>query len=156
MKMLIQGDHLEVTRMALMLIGYWLREGSSKNLTDYQLLKKDSLPCKYYLFLSFFRLNQDSLVSIMNRLQAGKSRNRVSIPERDKKVLSSLKSPDLLWCPPTLLFSGYQRLFPRYKAPEHEGDHSLPATAKVNNKWCFPPPPPPLNNKNGLVMAMET
>lgn len=43
------------------------------------------------LFISlFFRLSQDSLVSIISRLHAGKSRNRSSVRERDNKVLFHL------------------------------------------------------------------
>jgi hypothetical protein len=61
MKMLIKGDHLEITRMApnvnrceLLNLVRWLRNGSrNKDLTDYQLPKTDSVPCNYYLFPSF-------------------------------------------------------------------------------------------------------
>jgi hypothetical protein len=46
----------------------------------------------------------DNLVIIGTRLQAGqKGRN----PYMHKKLFSSLKTPDQLWGPPTLLFNGY-------------------------------------------------
>jgi len=42
------------------------------------------------------------------------------------------------WWPPTLLSSGFPRLFfPEVKRPEHEADHLPPSSAEVKNAWSY-------------------
>jgi hypothetical protein len=67
-------------------------------------------------------VSRHSVVTIVTRLRDGGWRNRPSIPCRDNTFLSSLKHPDRLWNPPSLLFNGYQGLISR----NHEVDHSPP------------------------------
>jgi hypothetical protein len=59
------------------------------------------------------------------------------------RFLSPPQRPDQLWSPPSLLSSGYRRLFPRGKAA---GARSLsltpPTSAEVNNTWIFTPTSP--------------
>jgi len=44
--------------------------------------------------------------------------------------------PGQLWGPPSHLSNGYGGvLFPEVRPPEHEADHSPPASAKVKNVW---------------------
>jgi hypothetical protein len=38
--------------------------------------------------------NMDGVVCVVTRLQAGPSRNRVSLPGRDKRFISASKCPD--------------------------------------------------------------
>jgi hypothetical protein len=44
------------------------------------------------------------------------SRNRSSIPDKDKRFFSSSRLPDRCWCSPSLLFNAYRGVFPRGKA----------------------------------------
>jgi hypothetical protein len=51
--------------------------------------------------------------------------------------------PDRLWCPPSLLSSGYRSPFPGRKArPERDADHSPPSRAKVWMIWSHTSSPP--------------
>jgi hypothetical protein len=55
--------------------------------------------------LSPFYFTFKHLVSFkMTRLSSGSTRNRGSIPGRDKIFISSPKGPDRLWGPPNFLF----------------------------------------------------
>jgi hypothetical protein len=61
-----------------------------------------------------------------------------SIPSRDKKCFS-LKCPDQLWHPPSLLFEGITgSLSLRVKWPGHKVDHSPPSSAKLYT-YLWPP-----------------
>jgi hypothetical protein len=54
----------------------------------------------------------------------------VLIPGSSKRFLSSSKDPNLLWGPPSLIYSGYNGLFtPQVKRPDRGADHSLPSSA---------------------------
>jgi hypothetical protein len=60
-----------------------------------------------------------------------------SIPSRDKKFFS-LKCPDQLWHPPSLLFEGTTRsLSLRVKWLGYKVDHSPPSSAKAKNDWSY-------------------
>jgi hypothetical protein len=48
------------------------------------------------------------------------------------RIFSSPRRPDRLWCPRSLLSSGYRGLFPRgLKRPWREADHSPPTSAEL-------------------------
>ena len=49
---------------------------------------------------------------------------------------------DCLWCPPSLLFNGYQGSFLGIKWMEHEVDHSPPPSTKIKNYWNYTSTPP--------------
>lgn len=72
--------------------------------------------------------SQDSVVSIITRLQAELSEVRIPTGPRD---MSSPKCPDLALGPPSLLFIGYQGL----NSSGHRADHAVAYSAKVNNGW---------------------
>jgi hypothetical protein len=61
----------------------------------------------------------------------------------DKRFFSSPKLPDRHWAPPSLLLSGYQRLFsPGIRRLGHDFNLSLPSSAKVKKQWRNASPPP--------------
>jgi hypothetical protein len=58
------------------------------------------------------------------------------------KISSAAQRPNLLWGPPSLLFNGYRRLFPRgINRPGREADHLPPSCAEVKNGGAIPPLP---------------
>jgi hypothetical protein len=63
---------------------------------------------------------------------------------RDKSLLSSLKTPDRLCDPHSLLFSGYGAISPGAKQPGGETDHSCLFSAEVSSGDILPPPSTPL------------
>jgi hypothetical protein len=58
----------------------------------------------------------------------------VSSPGRGWKFFSSPPHPDRLCGPPSLLSRGSSL---GLKRPGHEGDHSSPSSAEVNNAWSY-------------------
>jgi len=54
-----------------------------------------------------------------------------------KRDFSTLKHPDWLWGPPSLLFCEQQVPFPWVKWPGHEDDHSPLYSAKVTDKLNY-------------------
>jgi hypothetical protein len=63
--------------------------------------------------------------------------DRDSIPGRGKKLFSTPQRLDQLWCPRSLISSGYKGL----KWPGPEADHSPPCSAEVKNGGVIPPFP---------------
>jgi hypothetical protein len=59
---------------------------------------------------------------------------------RDKRYICTPQCPDQLWSPCSFLRNGYQGVSPG-NLPEHEADHSPPASAEVKNCWATPPLP---------------
>ena len=57
-----------------------------------------------------------------------------SNPDKGKRFTSSTKCPDCL-CPPSLLFSVFQRALSPGQWPGHEADYSTPSSADFKNKW---------------------
>jgi len=53
-------------------------------------------------------------------------------------IFLSPPRPYRLWCPYSLIPSGYRRLFtPVVKRLKHKTEHSLPYSADVKNVWSF-------------------
>jgi hypothetical protein len=57
-----------------------------------------------------------------------------SNPGMDKRLFSSQKCPDQLWCLPNLLFIGYWVSFSGVNWPGQEVK-TLPSSAEVKNEW---------------------
>jgi len=74
---------------------------------------------------NFLSEGRDISAGIMATLWGGPPRNRGSIAGPGRKLLSSPKRSDRLWCPNNTKFSGYRSHF----------NHSLPYSAE--NKWSF-------------------
>jgi hypothetical protein len=66
---------------------------------------------------------------------------RVMVVER---FFFSPRRPDWFWGPPSLLYNGYQGLFPRegVKRAGREADHSPRTSAEVKNPWICTSTPP--------------
>lgn len=78
--------------------------------------------------------NQHTIVSSMTMLWARQPRSHDSAQERTKDLFSFPEPPLWLWGPPI----GCLGLFPwGVKQLGHDGDHSLPSSAMVKNKWNF-------------------
>jgi hypothetical protein len=61
-----------------------------------------------------------------------------SSPGRGWEFFSSPPRPDRLRGPPSLLFNGYQGLFPwEVKRPWCESDHSPPSSTEIKNEWSY-------------------
>ena len=73
------------------------------------------------IILHAFVASLDSSVRVVSRLRDGRKRNQLSIPCRDKNLLT---------------FTGYNGIFPRtVKRTENEADHSPRSRAEVKTKW---------------------
>jgi hypothetical protein len=69
--------------------------------------------------------------------------DRGSIPAGAAEFLSLSPHPDLLWGPPTCLYSAYHGdLSPGVKRPGHEVDHSPSPSAEIKNAWSYTLTPP--------------
>jgi hypothetical protein len=66
---------------------------------------------------------------------------RGSILGRGKRFFCATQRSDRLWCPPSLLTSGYGTLSPAVKRLEREAEHSPPSSDEVNNGGALPPTP---------------
>ena len=88
-----------------------------------------------------------SAAGILTRLRAGRSIAR--IPVRTK-IFSSSKQPDRLWCPSTLLFSGYRDSVP-YVNWAGRVDHSPRFSPKVKNGRSYTSTPTIWGTRGGAV-----
>ena len=79
----------------------------------------------------------------MTRLDAGRLKNRGSIPVRAKELESSPKRPDRPWYPASLHNPKLPQILSQWlKRPGREVDQSLPSNSEVMNAWkhsLFPP-----------------
>jgi hypothetical protein len=73
--------------------------------------------------------NPYNLVSTVTTLRVGRS--DVNLPAEERKFFFSLKSPETIWSPPSLLFNGYRCYFTGSKQPGCRNRKSLPLSAKV-------------------------
>jgi hypothetical protein len=80
-----------------------------------------------YVLTSFSVLfrKRDSAIGTVTALRAGLPRNSASVPSMGQKCFASLRRPDQFWGPPSLLFNGYRRRFPRSRAPFPKCLHGL-------------------------------
>jgi hypothetical protein len=62
-------------------------------------------------------------------------RKHVSAPRRGKGCFSSLRGPDRMCGHPASCLMGPGTLFPSFKGPLHEDDHSCQYGAEVKNTW---------------------
>lgn len=69
---------------------------------------------------------RDSVVRIATRLRDGRFGVRI-------QTEASLKRPDMLWGPLSLLFDGYRGSFPGAKRTRREVDHSCKPSAQAKN-----------------------
>jgi len=81
------------------------------------------------------RESRGSVLGIVTRLRAGRSRN-CSIPSRGKTSMSSLKPPDWFWNPLILMFNGYRRHVPGIQRSGREADH-LPPFPKLKQAKLY-------------------
>ena len=86
----------------------------------------------YIYYHNIPRESRDSVLGIVTRLRAGRSRN-CSIPSRGKTSMSSPKRPDWLWDPLILMVNGYWMHVPGVQRPGLEADH-LPPFLRL--KWA--------------------
>jgi hypothetical protein len=62
---------------------------------------------------------------------------RVSNSGRGMRFLSSPKSPECFWGPPSLLFIRYRDSFSRLMRPRRKVDHSTPSTVAIKLEWSY-------------------
>jgi hypothetical protein len=57
--------------------------------------------------------------------------------QREEDIFTSIKCPDRLWGPSSLLFNVMLTLSPRIKRPEREANHSPQSSTQVENAWSY-------------------
>jgi hypothetical protein len=70
------------------------------------------------------------------QFEAGRPRNRSSIPDMDTELLHSVQS---LWGPPSLLSNGYRRALPGGKTAKARGWPLISTSVEVKNLWSYTP-----------------
>jgi hypothetical protein len=98
-------------------------------------------PSQNYFLITVSGRSRDSAVGIATGYGLDGRGVGVGVPV-GTRIFSSLRCPDRLWDPRSLLSNGYQGLFPRGKAAGSEADHSPPASAKVKKMWIYTSTPP--------------
>jgi len=86
---------------------------------------------------------------VVTRPRAGYSKSRVSIPRKREKIDCSLKCPNPLWGPPSLLGATQSPiqcvlglLSLDVKQLERKTDYSPPYSVEVKKKWSYSRTPP--------------
>ena len=69
--------------------------------------------------------DRDSSVCTVTRLRTGKPRNRGSIPDRSKRVVSSSKRPERLGPHPPSYLMRNESIYPGLKQLEREVEYSI-------------------------------
>jgi len=79
--------------------------------------------------------SQDSTVSVVSRLRAGHTRNWGLIPGGCKRFIAFPQLPDLLWGPPSVIFSGTGGCIPLDKKTVAWSWPLTLSVAEVKNEW---------------------
>jgi hypothetical protein len=103
---------------------------------------RKTIPWLEYLHMTEPRtICYDAITYITVSLSFYASRNivysvvRIPAAAWDSSLPSNVQN--LLWGPPSLLFSGYRSFLPKIMWPGSEDDHSPPTNADVKNEWSY-------------------